>query len=169
MKKLKFFGYAIAFFSIVQIGFSCKTLITTYDQYSYTQLSSVKVEVLNMMDKAESDYSSNEKDIIEVIKKVEKAKEYDSHKPNNEIMASMWIVLYERINSNSLEGVSGHQYPKGFFPKWKSEKKQSEIFIKEAKLIIADLFDLILDLESKKLKEAEAQSAFNKIKDKISH
>ncbi|MES1215311.1 MAG: hypothetical protein ABUT20_07335, partial [Bacteroidota bacterium] len=131
---------------------SCKTLITTYDPYSYTQLSSLKVEVLNVMSKATEDYSEHSNEVEAIGIKIQKAYEYDTHKPKNEIMAKMWKFLYESLLSDEMEGITGHQHKKGFFNKWKAEKKESDFFVDEASSkIIAPMFDLILELESKKL------------------
>ncbi len=152
----------LAFLPVVLPG--CKALITTYDAYSYTQLASLKVEVLNSMQKATEDYSSHAAEVEAVTLKIQKAFEYDTHKPKNAVMSKMWVFLYDALLSEEMEGVAGHQFKKGFFNNWREAKKKSAIFIDEAKKnIIAPMFDLLLELESKKLKQSTAESIFAKI------
>ena len=151
--------------SIVCFLCSCKTLITTYDPYSYTQLSTLKVEVLNVMSKATEDYSAHAAEAEDVKIKIQKAYEYDTHKPKNEVMSAMWKFLYESLLSDEMEGITGHQHKKGFLNKWKADKKEGEIFVDEASSkIIAPMFDLIMELESKKLTKSTAESIFERIK-----
>ncbi len=144
---------------------SCKTFIATYDPYSYTQLSTLKVDVLNVMSKANEDYSTHANDVEQIKIEIQKAYEYDTHKPKNEIMTKMWKFLYESLLSDEMEGIAGHQHKKGFFNKWKAEKKESQNFVDEAsEKIISPMFDLIMELESKKLAKSTAESIFEKIK-----
>lgn len=142
----------------------CKSLITTYDAYSYTQLASLKVEVVNMMQKATEDYSNHAAAVEAVTVKVQKAFEYDTHKPKNAVMAKMWQFLYDALLSEDMEGIAGRQHKKGFFSNWRENKKKSPVFVDEArKNIIAPMFDLLLELESKKLKQSTAESIFARI------
>ena len=85
-KKVK---NGIVFLLCISYCLGCSPTITTYDQYSYTQNSTLKVDVLNLIEKSSSDFSTYEKDIKDVLIKVEKAKEYDCHKPKNEMIAKM--------------------------------------------------------------------------------
>lgn len=84
-KIFKFFVLSFLIFGLS----SCKTLIATYDQYSYTQNASIKVDLFNIIQKANESYTDHEKEINEVLLKVKKIKEYDVHKPKNEIMAKI--------------------------------------------------------------------------------
>ena len=146
----------------------CKTLITTYDAYSYTQLASLKVEVITMMNKATEDYSTQAAAVDKLTLDIQKAYEYDTHKPKNAVMTKMWTYLYNTLLSDEDEGIPGHQYKKGFFNNWKESKKKSAIFVKEATTkIVAPMFDLILELESKKLKQSTAESIFEKIQQRL--
>lgn len=147
---------------------SCKPLITAYDPYSYTHLSSVKVEVLNVMSKATEEYSSHATAVENAKMDIQKAYEYDIHKPKNEIMSKMWKFLYESLLSDEVEGIAGHQFKKGFFNKWKEENKETEAFVDQASSkIISPMFDLLMELESKKLTQSTAESIFERIKQNL--
>lgn len=157
--------YLIGLMSLLS---SCKTLITTYDPYSYTQLSSLKVEVLNTMSKATEDYASHAAEAEATKLKIQKAYEYDTHKPKNEVMAKMWQFLNESLLSEEMEGLTDRKHKKGFFPNWREGKKKSEIFVTEASTkIIGPMFDLLLELESKKLTKTTAESIFERIKQQL--
>jgi hypothetical protein len=157
--------YLLGLFAVFS---SCKTLITTYDAYSYTQLSSLKVDVLNAMNKATSDYANHAPMVEEVKIKVQKAYEYDTHKPKNEVMTAMWKYLYESLLSEEMEGLTDRQHKKGFFPNWQQSKKKSEVMVTEASTkIIGPMFDLLLELESKKLSKSTAESIFERIKQNL--
>lgn len=146
----------------------CKTLITTYDAYSYTQLASLKVEVITMMNKATEEYSTHAANVEKLTMNIQKAYEYDTHKPKNAVMSKMWKYLYDALLSNEMEGIAGRQYKKGFFKNWEAAKKKSAIFVEEATTnIIAPMFDLIMELESKKLKQSTAESLFAKIQQRL--
>lgn len=154
----------IFFAAVLLLLPGCKTLITTYDAYSYTQLASLKVEVISMMNKATDDYSTHAANVEKLTMNIQKAYEYDTHKPKNAVMAKMWKYLYDALLSNEMEGIAGRQYKKGFFKNWEAAKKKSAIFVEEATTkIVAPMFDLIMELESKKLKQSTAESIFEKI------
>jgi hypothetical protein len=152
MNKLKTL-IAILFISFV--FYSCKTIITTYDQYSYTQLSTVKVDVLNVMSKATEDYSLHAKEIEVVIAQQHKAMEYDIHKPKNEVMSKMWAILDKLLNDTTslptiTAGITPHK--KGFFASWANEKKLGKAYAENFAQQISEGFDLIMELESSKIK-----------------
>ncbi|MBN8838127.1 MAG: hypothetical protein J0I09_12765 [Sphingobacteriia bacterium] len=119
---------------------SCKPLIATYDQYSYTQNASIKVDLFNIIQKANESYTDHEKEINEVLLKVKKIKEYDVHKPRNEIMAKMWNILWNRLTSTKTEGAIS-QHPIGFFPFWKQKEKLNEDFVTDASSQINEMYD----------------------------
>jgi hypothetical protein len=120
------------------------------------------------MSKATEEYSAHKQQVEDIEMQIQKAYEYDVHKPKNEVMAKMWKFLYESLLSDEMEGVTGHQHKKGFFNKWKDEKKENEVFVDEASSkIIAPMFDLLLELESKKLTKSTAESTFEHIRQKL--
>lgn len=158
--------WLLFFWSVLCAG--CKTSIAPFDQHSYTELSGLKVDVLNMMKKATDDYTGHEAAADALRLKVEKAYEYDVHKPKNEMMGRMWTFLYESLYSDKMEGLGERQFPKGFFNNWKASGKKSGVFVQEASgKIVGPMFDLLLELESKKLKPAEAETLFQKILNKL--
>ena len=155
MNKLLFF------LLIVFLLKGCKPLSATYDQYSYTQNTSVKVDLLNIVKKGDKPYSENESEIESVLVKVQKVREYDIHRPNNEITAKMWDILWNRLQSTKIEGsVSPH--PIGYFPYWKSKNKLNLEFVNDASGQIEEMYNAILELETNKIKAADAQNIINK-------
>jgi hypothetical protein len=131
---------------------SCKPTIATYDQYSYSQLSNVKVEVLNLLDKSSENYQNHQTEAENVLKEVHKSMEYDVHKPNNGVMANMWRILDTLlISTKPVNSSNPKSHLRGIIATWKKEDKLSEGFSSEAAKQIADGFDLLMELESKKI------------------
>jgi hypothetical protein len=62
---------------IATILSSCAT-ISLFDQYAYTQTTSLKVDALSLMDKATESYASHESEVEAVRLKMEKAYEYEN-------------------------------------------------------------------------------------------
>jgi hypothetical protein len=151
MKQLIFRKWSLLFCGMI-IFISCKPLIATYDQYSYTQLSSVKVDVLNLLDKSNESYSSHEQEVEDVLTEVHKAMEYDIHKPHNEIMAKMWAIQNRLLVDSTPVNNNPNSNLKGIIATWKKKGQLSSVFATEAEGQIADGFDLLLELESKKIK-----------------
>jgi len=54
---------------------SCAPLISTFDQYAYIQTTSLKVDALNLMDRATEDYTAHEQEVKAVLTKLDKAYE----------------------------------------------------------------------------------------------
>jgi hypothetical protein len=156
MKKVQLpFKVFLLSFLISTIIITCSPLIATYDQYSYTQLSSVKVDVSNIVDKASEDYSVHRTEVDNILTEVHKAMEYDVHKPKNEIMAKMWAILNQLLSDTTPLTNSPTSHLKGIIASWKKEKKLSPEFAAQAKNQLSDGFDLLLDLESKKIKSSD--------------
>ena len=132
---------------------SCKPLIATYDEYSYTQLSSVKVDVLNVIDKSTENYADHAAEVEDVLTETHKAMEYDIHKPKNEVMAKMWTVLNNLLtDSTALMPGDSKSHLKGILASWKREGKFSgTTFTSDVKEQIGEGFDLLLELESRKI------------------
>ena len=68
---------------------ACKT-IASFDQYAYTQDSSLKIEVLNLMDSSASSYNSQANNCQKVITDLLKIREYEKHRPKDGITFKMW-------------------------------------------------------------------------------
>ena len=121
----------------------CKPLMSTFDQASYSQVISLKVDALALMDKSTDAYTSHTADINALQLELDKAIEYDKHRPNNLITNEQWKVLSD---------TTGHLLG-GFLVKWKKDGKESAVYIADKKTQIGDSFDQIADLEIKKLKQ----------------
>jgi len=130
---------------------SCGTSTAFFDQMSYKETISAKVEALALMDKAVNDYSSEQAKIEEVNLAMQKMYEYEKNRENNTETVRMWEILLDP--EKNLYG--------GFIKRWESESKLSKVFVNEAKPQIEKAFDIILGLETKKVKPEEANSFLN--------
>ena len=122
----------------------CAT-ISSFDQYAYTQTTSLKVDALNTMDLAVNEYKIQEATVQELQTKLQKVYEYEKNRPKNEITLKMWDVL---LNPD------GHLVG-GFLNRWQKDGKLSKTFIDNDKKIVSDAFDQIAGLESHKIKPSE--------------
>lgn len=138
---------------------SCSPTIATYDQFSYSQNASLKVEVLKLMEKSSEPYDNHKAGIEKVMTDVQKTMEYDIHKPKNAVMTKMWEILWKRIQSEEKKQGIGGQIAVGFFPFWKDKGSMSPAFADEAQAQIGQMFDTILDLEAGKIRESDVQTS----------
>ncbi|MBA4358003.1 MAG: hypothetical protein C0405_09805 [Desulfovibrio sp.] len=122
--------------------------IAPYSQKAYEQATSLKVEALAVMDKAESPFAG-QKAVVEALRlNLDKAYEYAKGRPKNEISTRQWAILKDP-SRNSLGG---------FLKRWEEKQTLSEAFIAQAKDLVADGFDTVIGLESGKIKPADAQT-----------
>jgi hypothetical protein len=126
--------WAVIFF------YQCAPLIARFDPIAFQQATSLRVESLMLMDKAIESYSQNEQEINALMLKVEQAYEYAFNKPKNMLTANQWKVL-----KNPERNLLG-----GFMSRWKEKDRLGAVYIEEAKKIIVDAFDTIIDLEKRK-------------------
>ncbi len=138
--KLKLFFY-ICFLSIIVSCNSLKTAV--YDQYSYQQTISVKVESEALIDKATDSFSSHKAEVNDLILDLKKLVEYEKNKPNNEITYAMLKLMADQDKSLLA----------GFLKRWEDEQQLSQVFTNEAKAQIMEAFDLIIKYEANKNKE----------------
>lgn len=124
--------------------YSCNPIISTFDQAAYSQVTSLKVDALYLMDKSTENYTTHEAEVTALQLEVSKAIEYDKHRPHNTITNKMWDILNDP---------DGHLLG-GFIVKWKKDGKESQTYITEKKKQISESFDQIAELESKKIKPA---------------
>lgn len=120
-------------------------MIAAYDQYAYTQTTSIKIDVLNLIDKSNESYFKHQQETEEVVSSINKMKEYERHRTNDQTTSQMWEVI---IDSTGEKGLVGR-----FLTKWKNDTTIKKIIIEDAKPLIGYGFDLIAELESKKLKK----------------
>ncbi|WP_417236191.1 hypothetical protein [Bizionia paragorgiae] len=125
---------------------SCQSLKTAvYDQYSYQQAISLKVESDAIIDHATTPFRDHINVITGLRMDLKKLVEYEKNKPNNSISYAM-LQLLENEDRNLLGG---------FLKRWEEEQQLSEAFTKEAKAQIMEAFDLIIKYEAEKNKTNE--------------
>ncbi|HVT63087.1 MAG TPA: hypothetical protein VHD33_06355, partial [Legionellaceae bacterium] len=77
--------FTLALLFLTLVAFSCTPLMATFDQASYSQVISLKVDALALMDKSTDDYALHVSDVAALRMELNKAIEYDKHRPNNTI------------------------------------------------------------------------------------
>lgn len=120
---------------------SCAT-ISKFDQYAYTQATSLKVDALSVMQQANESYSQHQQDVQNVKTSLDKMYEYERNRPKNAVTEKMWALLTD---------TSGHLYG-GFIKRWQKEDKLDTAFIRISKDLVGQSFDQISQLESGKIK-----------------
>ena len=146
MKIIKHINKVVAILILSSALFSCNSLKTAvYDQYSYEQTVSIKVEASNLMDKANTPYADHLKEVGELGLDIQKILEYEKNKPDNEITYAMWQLLANK-DKNLLVG---------FFKRWQEKGQLNTVFVEEAKSQIMKAMDLLLQYEIKKDKETK--------------
>jgi hypothetical protein len=139
---MKFSYYSrIGIFIVFSLLYGCAT-ISNFDQYAYTQATSIKVDALNVMGLATENYTNHLQDVSQVNNEIEKIYEYEKNRPKNAITTKMW---------QKMEDSTGHLYG-GFIQRWKQQGKLSDAFVNDEKELVAKSFDQIAGLESKKIK-----------------
>lgn len=133
-------------FGIALFFVSCKSLKTAiFDQYSYQQAISIKVEGLSLMENAVEPYAQYGNEVQTLRLDLEKMVEYEKNKPDNEVSYAMWKVIADK-DRNLLAG---------FLKRWEEKGQLSQIFINEAKLQVSESLDLIIKYEARKNKTNE--------------
>ena len=133
---------------VVLLSFAACATISSFDQYAYTQTTSLKVDALNAMDLATQEYTSHEKAVQELNTKLQKAYEYERNRPKNEITIKMWDKILD---------ANGHLLG-GFIKRWETKQKLNETFISEEKKLVGQAFDQIAGLESHKIKSSDIKN-----------
>jgi hypothetical protein len=132
--------------SIWLLQSSCVTT-APYDQFVYKESTSLKVDALKLMDKAEKPFATQEKEIEKLNDQLDKLYEYEVHRKKNQLRIQMWDLL--RNPEKNLLG--------GFLSRWKKEGQLGTTFISEAKIIVGRAFDQLAELESGKITPKELQ------------
>lgn len=145
MKTLKSsFSYNIMILFVMSALYSCAS-ISHFDQYAYAQTTSIKVDALNTMAFATSDYTSYTQKVQDLETNLQKLYEYEKNRPKNELSIKLW---------NKLLNKEGHLFG-GFIERWKKEGKLNTAFISESKEQVSEAFDQISGLESNKIKASD--------------
>jgi hypothetical protein len=119
----------------------CPRHIAPYRPEAYEKATSLKVEALNLMDKATEPYAQHQAAAETLRLNLEKAYEDAKGIPQNELAAQMWEILKDP-NGNLLGG---------FLAKWQKSVLKKP-FIDEKKAQVSDAFDKIIALEIGKSK-----------------
>jgi hypothetical protein len=130
-----------ALVGVVGLTTSCAG-ISKFDQYSYTQATSLKVDALNIMANASDNFNLHQTQIVAVKTNLTKAYEYESNKPKNTISTKMWAMLIDS---------TGNSFG-GFISRWQKENRLDTAFIRQSQMLIGQSFDQISGLESGKIK-----------------
>lgn len=132
-------------------GATACSFISPYDQAAYAQAVNLKVDTLALIDKATGSYTEHAGDISRLNLALAKGYEYDKNRSHNEITRKMWEVLLFKNPSDPRDGI----LPR-FFEEWKTAGTLKPAEIANDKQDIANAFDKIIQLESGKIRKAEA-------------
>ncbi len=141
LRKNPFKSVAL-FLGITVLLSSCANLQSVYNEQAYQQAVSLKVEALDLMDKATTPYGNHEDQITDLKQELSKAYEYAKGRPNNQEMTRQWEIM-----KNPDRNLLG-----GFLHRWKEEGTLSPGFVEEAQELISEAFTTIIELESGKRK-----------------
>ena len=120
--------------------FGCN-YIAPYNQHAYEQTTSLKVEALSIVAKANEPYSDHEKEIEQFKLRMLKAQEYARGIPKNLEAAEQWEIL------TNPEGKSMF----GFLGFWKKNNQVSEVFAEEYRKEVEKHFNAIIEHEAGKM------------------
>lgn len=134
--------HKIALFIFINLAFTNCMTTALFDQHSFDQTISAKVETLGLMDSATEKYDLHSIAVKEHLQELQKVYEYDKRRSNNEITTQMWEVILDE-NRNSVAG---------FLNRWKQNGTLNKAFIEEAEIQVGEAFDLLLDFENAKNK-----------------
>jgi outer membrane murein-binding lipoprotein Lpp len=122
-------------------------IIAPFSQKAYEQATSLKVEAVATMDKATEPFSTHKQEVETLKLNVEKAYEYAKGRPKNEETTKQWAIIKDP-SRNSLGG---------FLKRWENSRTLKKDFIEEAKGLVSDGFDTVIELESGKRKPSDGQ------------
>ena len=145
MKKQIYTTLKALIFATIVLCFSGCATISQFDQYAYSQSTSLKVDVNNLMGMATDKFSSHQQEVTFLQTSVAKMLEYEKNRPKNDISEKMWTILNDP--NGNLFG--------GFIARWQKEGTLDPDFIKEMQNLVAKSFDQISQLESGKIKASQ--------------
>lgn len=121
------------------------TTISPYNAQAYEYAVTLKVESLKLMDGATQPFAQHAEEVAELQTRLEIAYEHARGREKNELAARQWEILKDP--NRRLLG--------GFLSRWESQGTMSAVFIEEAKGLVAEAFDTIVDLEYAKRQDVE--------------
>lgn len=130
------------YISLILVLGSCSTAF--YDHYSYTETLGTKMQVNSLIRQSVNPYTENVEQIENFKGQLEKMISYEKVKGKNEITVKMWEFVNKDQNSI-------HK----FLKLWKEQETLSPAFTEEFSVSINQIFDKMLDYETKKDKQSE--------------
>jgi hypothetical protein len=130
---------------VSNLTFNSCSSISVFSPEAYKQAVDLKVESLNLMLFATSEYADYEQDVTALKTELRKAFEFSKGRPDNEISTQQWEILISE--EGNLLG--------GFLKRWETEGTLSEMFVTEIQILVSDAFDTIIGLESGKIDPSE--------------
>ncbi len=137
MNRVKQFNFLSLLLVLLIVG--CTPLIGSHSPTAYENATSLKAEVLGLMDKAQEPYDEHKDEVESVFLKANQSYEFVKGIPSNKISEKQWEILKDK--NGALMGA--------FFSRWK-KSKLSAPFIEQFKGQISDAFDEIICLEANK-------------------
>ena len=136
MKKTGYwFSFIITLLFISLNYFECSRQISLFNPTAYEYAVPIKVESLAVMDKAVEPFENHKSEVTDLKLKIDKAYEYAKGIKKNEITVQQWDIL-----KNPERNLLG-----GFLKRWEEEQQLSKTFVGEAKNLISQAFDTIID------------------------
>ncbi len=142
------FCFSPSFGMLIMILLGACSTISRFDQYAYSQATSIKVDALNLMDSAIEPYAQHQTSVASVMTSMNKIYEYEKNRPKNGISGKLWAMLKDS---------TGNMYG-GFIKRWQREGKLDATFIQESKRLIGQSFDQISQLESGKMRTQQVSN-----------
>ena len=124
---------------------SCSSLIGPFSPIAYQNATSLKAEVLTLLNKADTPYIGNQVKIEAAQLKAEQAYEFVKGVPKSQLSTKQWEILKDP--DGDLLGK--------FFKRWKERSTLSKVIIVEYKRLASDAFDEIICLEANKKEATE--------------
>jgi hypothetical protein len=116
--------------------------VSEFNQVALDKTVSLKTDALNLISKANEDYTSHQSEIDSLKVNVENAYQFSKSISNNSESVSQWDIIRDP-NKSSLFGL---------LERWKTKTTLSDTFISEVKLLITSDFNTIIDFENNKRK-----------------
>ena len=138
---MKTLSFKLLFPFLFLFLFGCAP-VSDFNQVAYQQSVSIKTDALNLISKANENYSVHQLEIDSLKLNVENAYQFSKTISNNQETISQWEIIRDP-NRSSLFGL---------LERWKNKTTLSDTFISEVKLLIASDFNMIIDFENNKRK-----------------
>jgi len=139
---IRFMRYLAVLPLLLCLWGGCSMLKARFDPVGQQYAVTIKEEALALMDKAGESFSLYRLDVYRLMTRVERAYEHARLKYKNEGVAGIWDVM------RSLEGNRLAR----FMLDWEKEDILDDTYIKEAKKLLTESFNLLIKIEESKEK-----------------